>query len=402
MSGCLPECIVISRIKFPGYRHCRVADLIVCSIAYAAYGIREPGKRYMVPYKWRMKMKAYVLEGIGELVYKEVPTPQLREDEVLVEVVNAGICGSDIPRIFQTGTYHFPTIPGHEFAGIVREAAGEKNASLVGKRAGVFPLIPCMQCEPCREKAYEMCRSYNYLGSRTDGGFAQYVAVPAWNLIELPPEVSFEDAAMLEPACVALHAIRQAHMEGVTSAAVYGCGTIGTLIVQWLAAMGIRQLYVIGTREEQHRLVSGFAACTFCNCREEDPVFFVTEQTEGRGVDIAFECVGVKESVNNAVASVRAGGQIVFVGNPAGDIALDKQIYWQILRRQLTIYGTWNSSFTKEEDDDWHRTVRAIREGRIAPARQITRRFSLDRLPEGLAVMQDKTVFTNKVMIGAV
>lgn len=153
-------------------------------------------------------MKAYVLEGIGQLVYKDVQIPQLGADEVLVEVMNAGICGSDIPRIFKTGTYHFPTVPGHEFAGIVRQAASKNNNYLIGKRVGVFPLMPCMKCEQCKKKAYEMCQSYNYLGSRTDGGFAEYAAVPAWNLIELPPKVSFEDAAMLEPAGVALHAIR--------------------------------------------------------------------------------------------------------------------------------------------------------------------------------------------------
>lgn len=343
-------------------------------------------------------MKAYVLENIGQLTYKDVPIPQLRENEVLVEVMNAGICGSDIPRIFQTGTYHFPTIPGHEFAGIIRRAGAPDQEDLVGRRVGVFPLIPCMECEQCRKRAYEMCQSYNYLGSRTDGGFAEYVAVPVWNLIGLPDQVSFEDAAMLEPACVALHAIRQADMAHVTSAAVYGCGTIGTLVLQWLAAMGVRDLYAIGTRKEQQELLSKVANCTFCNCREEEAVEFIGRHTDGTGVDIVFECVGVKESINNAIMIARAGGQIVLVGNPAGDIELDKQIYWKILRRQLTVYGTWNSSFTREEDDDWHTTVRAIQDGIIRPSAQITHRVSFDMLPEGLAVMRDKGIFTNKVM----
>ncbi len=345
-------------------------------------------------------MKAHVLEAVGELTYKEVPTPQLQEDEVLVEVVNAGICGSDVPRIFKTGTYHFPTIPGHEFAGVVRQAATEENEYLVGKKVGVFPLIPCMKCGQCKRKAYEMCSSYNYLGSRTDGGFAEYVAVPVWNLIELPTEVGFEDAAMLEPTCVALHAIRQADMAVVQSAAVYGCGTIGILALQWLTAMGVKNLYAVGTRKEQQELLAGLAACSFCNCHEKDPLDFIREQTDGAGVDVVFECVGVSESINHAVSLVRAGGQVVFVGNPAGDITFDKQTYWKILRQQLMVYGTWNSSFTKDEGDDWHMAVRAIQEGRIRPSAQITQRFSFDRLHDGLKVMQDKGVFTNKVMIG--
>ena len=345
-------------------------------------------------------MKAYVLEGIGQLVYKDVPIPRLHEDEVLVEVASAGICGSDIPRIFKTGTYHFPTIPGHEFAGSVRDIGRTEHASWLGKRVGVFPLIPCMQCEQCKKKNYEMCQAYNYLGSRTDGGFAEYAAVPVWNLIELPADVSFEDAAMLEPVCVARHAVARADRTDSVTAAVYGCGTIGALILQWLAAMGMQNLYAVGTREEQKGLLSGLVNCAFCNCREEDPVDFIMEQTVGRGADIVFECVGVRESINNAVSSARVGGQVVLVGNPAGDIEFDKQVYWKILRRQLTMYGTWNSSFTKEKGDDWHAAIRAIQEKKIQPAGQITHRFPFEALQDGLSVMRDKDVFTNKVMIG--
>lgn len=345
-------------------------------------------------------MKAYVLEAVGQLAYKDIQVPQIHEDEALIEVANVGICGSDIPRIFETGTYHFPTVPGHEFAGIVRKVGSEAHEALLGKRVGVFPLIPCMKCESCKAKAYEMCRSYNYLGSRTDGGFAEYVAVPVWNLIELPPEVCFEDAAMLEPACVARHAIRQADLTDVKSVAVYGCGTIGTLIIQWLASMGISQIFAVGTRKEQRDLVTGLAKCVFCNCRDKDPVGYIMEQTGAEGVDLIFECVGLVESISNAVSSARAGGQVVLVGNPAGDIELDKQIYWKVLRRQLTLHGTWNSSFTKEADDDWQIAIEAIRTGRIRPSGQITQRYSFEKLGEGLAVMRDKEIFTNKVMIG--
>lgn len=344
-------------------------------------------------------MKAYVLEAVGQLAYRDIQTPQLHEEEALVEVVSAGICGSDIPRIFETGTYHFPTVPGHEFAGIVREVGAEKHSALLGKRVGVFPLIPCMACEQCKRKAYEMCQSYNYLGSRTDGGFAEYVAVPVWNLIELPPEVGFEDAAMLEPACVALHAIRQVDMTDVNNVAVLGCGTIGSLIIQWLASMGVKQILSIGTRKEQGDLLSGMTECAFCNCREKDPVGFVMEKTGGAGAELVFECVGSVESISNVVGLARAGGQVVLVGNPAGNIDLDKQIYWKILRRQLTLHGTWNSSFTKEEDDDWHIAIEAIRTGKIKPSGQITQRYSCEELREGLEVLRDKTIFTNKVMI---
>ena len=127
-------------------------------------------------------MNAYVLDGINQLHLKEVPMPVVQKGEVLVQVKAAGICGSDIPRIFKTGTYHFPTIPGHEFSGKVVES---ENPAWMGKRVGIFPLIPCHSCAPCKKKRYEVCRQYSYLGARTDGGFAEYVAVPEDNLIEM-------------------------------------------------------------------------------------------------------------------------------------------------------------------------------------------------------------------------
>ncbi|MGN1171070.1 MAG: zinc-binding dehydrogenase, partial [Lachnospiraceae bacterium] len=164
-------------------------------------------------------------------------------------------------------------------------------------------------------------------------------------------------------------------------------------------AMGMTRVYAVGTREDQRKLVDEVSGAAFCNCRERDPIDFIMEQTDHQGVDIVFECVGVNESVNHAVNSVTAGGQAVFVGNPAGDIVLEKQIYWKILRRQLTVHGTWNSSFTKDAADDWHMALEAIGEGRIKPAKQITHRFQFDELKDGLEVMRDKHIFSNKVMI---
>ena len=199
-------------------------------------------------------MKAYVLNRIGCLDLMDVPEPMLKDGEVLVEVKAAGICGSDIPRIFANGTYHFPTIPGHEFAGVVCKVKDKENEGLIGKRVGVFPLIPCRTCAPCQKRQYEMCMHYDYLGSRSDGGFAEYVAVPVRNLIEIPDGISMEAAAMLEPASVGIHALRRVYEEGMNSAVIFGPGTIGLLIAQWLRALGIEKIILVGTGEGQKKL----------------------------------------------------------------------------------------------------------------------------------------------------
>ena len=191
-------------------------------------------------------MKAYVLHAVNDLRYDEVDIPECPKGWAIVKVKAAGICSSDIARVFTKGTYHFPTIPGHEFAGEVYSVANTENAYLIGKKVGVFPLIPCRECPQCKAKHYEMCAHYDYVGSRRDGGFAEYVAVPVWNLVELPSTMSFTSAAMLEPLSVALHAMKVAGVKAGDNVAIIGTGMIGISAGQWAYRLGASCVTVIG------------------------------------------------------------------------------------------------------------------------------------------------------------
>lgn len=350
-------------------------------------------------------MKAWVLHGIDDLRYEDVDMPPLKPEEALVEVKACGICGSDIPRIYQTGTYHFPTIPGHEFSGMVKSIGSDADSALLGKRVGVFPLIPCMQCEQCQKQHYEMCSHYSYLGSRTDGGFAEYVAVPQWNLMELPESVSFEQAAMLEPMAVAVHAMQSAfdgyrELTEQTVIAVCGLGTIGVLLTMFLLETGRRNLLVVGNKDFQRKTVMelGISAENILDSRGRDTVSWLMEHTDGHGVDIFFDCVGRNEVIMAGIDAAAAGGLIQLVGNPASDMTLDKGGYWNILRRQLTLKGSWNSSYTQSKDDDWHYCIEKLSEGHIHPERFITHRLELAKLKQGLHIMKNKSEDYIKIM----
>ena len=373
-------------------------------------------------------MKAQILYGIDNIKYVEVNDPKPKEGEALIKVCKCGICGSDIPRIFKTGAHNMPLVPGHEFMGIVEKC--DDRPELVGKRAGVFPLIPCMKCSRCKEHRYEMCENYNYLGSRCDGGFAEYVSVPLWNLLPIPDEVTDDEAAMLEPMCVAVHALRRiglldaGNYENNQAIAVCGLGTIGLLVAMFLKDAGYENVYFIGNKSIQKEIISqiGFPNDHFCDVRYGDPAAFVDGKTEGKGVDYYFECIGRSESYAQAVNLTAPLGKVMLVGNPASDMELPRNVYWKILRNQMTLMGTWNSSYLgrnldasessksnafKEaldtEDDwayalerlaSWHKSLQTV-----SPSALITHRFDLGHMQEGLQIMRKKSEEYIKIMV---
>ncbi len=337
-------------------------------------------------------MKAWVLHGIGDIRYETVEEPVLQDKEVLVAVKAAGICGSDIPRIYQSGAYHHPLIPGHEFSGVVVRTGVLADRSWQGRRVGIFPLIPCKKCAPCQQKQYEMCRNYSYLGSRRDGGFAEYVAVPEENLIPLPDNVSFEEAAMLEPMAVAVHAMRRIGVQVSDRIAICGVGTIGLVLFMFLREAGMKNIFVFGNKEFQKQTLMrmGLSEDFYCDIRENDTNQWLMERTNGIGVDVFFECVGKNDTLIQAINQTTFAGKIMLVGNPLGDMNLEKAVYWKILRNQLTVKGTWNSTFTHELSDDWHYVLKRLEHRRIIPTGLITHRFEQKELERGFHIMRDK------------
>lgn len=330
-------------------------------------------------------MKAFVLHAVGDLRYEDIDIPVFPgKDWAIVKVRAAGICSSDIPRVFTKGTYHFPTIPGHEFSGEVYRVADEANASWIGKKVGIFPLIPCRKCTQCKERHYEMCEHYDYVGSRRNGGWAEYVAVPVWNLVKLPDSFSFEKAAMLEPLAVALHAIKRGPVRLGDNVAIIGTGMIGISAAQWAKVLGAGKVTVIGRNEAKRELV------------ERNGVAYATgiENT----YDFVLEAVGSPSSIEQAITAVAPGGRLMLMGNPSGDIMLKQDIYWRILRKQLTLEGTWNSSYDGQNPSDWTDVVDAIDKEKIHLQNLVSHRFSQSELQKGLQLMWEHRELYCKVM----
>lgn len=327
-------------------------------------------------------MMAANLHAPGDLRYEEVPMPVCAEDEVLLQIHYCGICGSDIPRVLTKGTYHFPTIPGHEFSGVV---VYDPQGKLNGTHATVFPMLPCGTCAMCREKVYELCENYDYYGSRRDGGFAEYLAVKRWNIVPLPQEIPLLDGSLCEPLAVAHHAAARLLVAKGDHVLISGAGPIGLLVGRWLRAMGAETVYFFDILPEKidYARKLGFS------------------EYDGSLVDSALEGTGFSDALGKCLKAVKPQGRLVLMGNPSREVTLSQDIYWQILRKELTVTGTWNSSY-RSDRDDWAASVEALRTGTVQSAPVISHVFPLHQVEEAFKVLKDRSQFKNRIVLKTV
>ena len=344
-------------------------------------------------------MKAAVLHAVGDLRYEDVPIPKITVGEILVKIRAAGVCGSDIPRVMTKGTYSFPLVPGHEFAGEVDQVGDHAIAPFdVGDRVAVFPLIPCGKCSYCQIGEYAQCDSYDYLGSRRDGGFAEYVAAPAENLVPIPGNVDFDCAAMTEPASVALHALRRTGVDAGDSVAILGAGTIGIILAQWARICGAGRVFITDVVDEKLDVARGYGFEDCINAVQGDPVKRIVGETDGRGADICIEAAGTSVTFEQSIRIARKLGKVILMGNISGDVIIPERTASAILRGQLTIYGTWNSSFTAVPKNEWRTALQFMSSGVLDLKPLITHKFKLDQVNDAFDMMYNRREFFNKVM----
>ena len=346
-------------------------------------------------------MDALVLHAVGDVRHETIPRPEPGPGEVLVRVGFCGVCGSDIPRVFVKGTYHFPTVCGHEFAGTVAAAGPGVDGYQPGDRVAVFPLLWCGRCEPCEKGQYVQCVDYDYLGSRSDGGFAEYVVAPRQNLVRVPDGVTLEEAAMTEPAAVALHALRRAGGCSVGDAvAVFGVGPIGLMVAQWARAMGASRVILCDILPNKLALAERLGFTDTVNSRETDAVRAIEDKTGGAGAHLCIEAAGVPQTTNQALKSVRRGGRMVLLGNPSADVTLPASLLSQAMRREVTLFGTWNSEYSAVGGDDaWRAALEAMASKKLDLIPLITHRVSLASGADALRMIRDGSEFSSKVLI---
>jgi L-iditol 2-dehydrogenase len=308
-------------------------------------------------------MQALILQGPGRLQFDPHreeppadPSPFAWTSPVLVRVAACGICGSDIPRAFEVGgAYHYPLILGHEFSGVVEEDSGHWKR---GDRVAVFPLIP-RPGEPLYETGdYAQTTGYDYFGSRRDGGMQDLLWIPSANLFRVPDRLSLLSAACTEPAAVALHGVRKMRILGGETALVIGGGPIGLMAAQWLRILGCGRVLVADVDQEKLTLADSLGLEPVDS--RKGPLDEQIKSLTGDGAQKVVEACGLPSTFVDALGCASAFGEIVFMGNIHGEFRLPQTDFSSILRRELTIYGTWNSKVVPRGQDDWSATLAAM------------------------------------------
>jgi L-iditol 2-dehydrogenase len=292
-------------------------------------------------------MKALLLTEYSKLEMADLPVPQPAPQEVLIRVAACGICGSDVHGYDgSSGRRIPPIVMGHEAAGTIESVGSAVGNFHPGDRVTFDSTIYCGECEYCRRGAMNLCGQREVLGVSTTefrraGAFADYVVVPARVLYPLPPSVSFEEAAMVEPLSVAVHALAVSGIAKGSIAMVVGAGMIGLLVLQSLREAGCSQIIVSDIDDTRLKLARDLGATATINAKTTDPVAEVKKLTAGAGVDVALEAVGSTPTIKAAIESVKRGGTVTLIGNIAPIVEIPLQA---LVSRQLRLQGSAASS----------------------------------------------------------
>jgi L-iditol 2-dehydrogenase len=300
-------------------------------------------------------MKAQVFRGVNQLSYEEVPLPDLAPDEVLVQMRVVGLCQSDIKKIMYP-LYEPPRIFGHETAGVITAVGAEVkqlNQWQVGQRVVVLHHIPCMRCGYCLNENYSMCETYKNITTTagfapSGGGFAEYVKVPGHivqngGLIEIPADITFEQASFVEPTNCCLKAVKKAQIEPGQTVLVTGAGPIGLMFIMLINYFGAKAIAtdLIDSRIEKALRVGASAAF---DARDPDLPTKIQALTDGMGVDVTLLAVPSEKAFFQALDCTRKGGKVLFFAEFPDEleIAINPNLLY---RKEIDLMGSYSSSY---------------------------------------------------------
>ena len=328
-------------------------------------------------------MKAAVVEKPGKLVIKQVPVPEINDDEVLIKVKYTGICGTDYS--IYTGKYsadRLPLIPGHEFSGTIKKVGKNAQNLREGDRVTADINMSCGHCFYCSRGQKLMCPEFTQLGIHINGTFADYVKAPWKQVHVLPDSIDFLKGAFIEPTSCVIHSAKAMQIEMSSSVAIVG-SKLGMLHAAVEKNRGAAPIIVLGIVEKQLLMAKEMGADYTINVNEvKDPVEEVNNLTGGRGADYVIEAVGTPQTYDQALQMVRPGGTLAAFGIAGVDDRISVSPFELVIKEKKIV------SSCAGVGKDWNDAISLIQYDRVNPELLFSMIVPLEELEAALHELQ--------------
>lgn len=312
-----------------------------------------------------------LLEAGRPLVGESVATPKPGPHDVLVRVRAAGVCHSDAHYRAGVAPANLPCTLGHEVAGVVEAVGGEVDSFRAGDRVCLNYLVTCAACEWCRAGQEQFCTTGQMIGKHRDGGFAEFIVVPARGVLALPDRIPFEHGAvMMCSSATALHALNKARVIAGETVAVFGIGGLGVSAVQLARLRGCREVFAVDIHPRKLELARALGA-TPVDAKAGDPVAEIRRLTDGRGVDAAIEVIGLPLAMEQALRSLGIHGRMALAG--LTDRQFSFSPYHDLLNREAEVIGVSDHLFPELRE-----LIGYAERGELDLSRVVTRNLALD------------------------
>ncbi len=330
-------------------------------------------------------MKVAALTKIREIRIQERDIPKIDDNECLVRIRCVGVCGSDVHYYLHgrigSQVAKPPHILGHESAGEVVQVGANVTNVKKGDKVAVEPGVPCRNCENCMAGHYNLCQDIRFLGTPpVPGAYVEYMAVPSDFVFPIAERMNFDDAAMIEPLAVAVHAVNLGKVKPGASIAVLGAGSIGLLTMQTALACGATRAFITDPLGYRLAYAEKYGATAVLNPKETDVVQAILDLTNGRGVDVAFEAAGAEDTPNQGLKIVKRGGRFVWIGIQTVDrVTIEPE---PLRRRAVTIKGVRRFKHT------YPAAIELVRTGKVDVRSIVTHRLPMEEIEKAFRLVE--------------
>jgi 2-desacetyl-2-hydroxyethyl bacteriochlorophyllide A dehydrogenase len=338
-------------------------------------------------------LKAAILHRIRNIQVEDIPVPEISENEVLIKVAAAGICGTDLHFFRGEWNVKMPIVPGHEFSGEIIKVGEDAKEFSIGDRVVVEPNILCGSCYFCRmpERNF-FCENLIAIGVDTDGAFAEYVRIKKENVYKFPEHISFEEAAFIEPVACCLRGLDNVKIKMGDSVAIIGAGPIGLLLLQLAKKAGASKTIQTDYDDARLELAEKLGADYTINVKKQDPMLTVKELTKGYGMDVAIEAVGSPEAITQAMRVTRRGGRLNIFGVSPQNATWEVKPF-DLYNKELTITSSYRSPFT------FQKAVEIVSSGELKLKPLISHIFPIDEIEHAFKILDEKLEKAIKIII---